>query len=354
MEVHGGADASTSKAAARRPRGFLGAERRDTLPVVSAPGPSVAETSGAATSGAPRGGGAPARPLAHYAWVSVGAALSTIALKSLAYVLTGSVGLLSDALESGVNLVAALMAVWMLRLAAAPPDTKHEYGHAKAEYFSSALEGLLIFVAALLIGWTAIERLLAPRPLEGLGLGLGLSTGASLINLGVGQLLLRVGRREHSLALEADGHHLMTDVWTSAGVIAGVALVGLTGWLWLDPLLALAVALHILRTGVSLIGRSGTGLLDSAIASEERAALVAVLDRYASDGASWHALRTRQAGRRRFVEVHVLVPGAWTVQRAHDLVERLEEELRATVPHVRVHVHLEPVEDPRAHDDHEL
>jgi cation diffusion facilitator family transporter len=319
---------------------------------MSAPGPTVEPAPPSSKESAP--GGATKRPLAHYAWVSVGAALTTIALKSFAYLLTGSVGLLSDALESGVNLVAALMAVWMLRLAATPPDARHEYGHAKAEYFSSALEGLLIFVTALLIGWTAIARLLAPRPLEGVGLGLGLSTGASLINLGVGQLLLRVGRREHSLALEADGHHLMTDVWTSVGVIAGVAIVALTGWLWLDPVIALAVALQILRTGVSLIGRSGGGLLDSAIPSEERDALVTVLDRYASDGATWHALRTRQAGRRRFMEVHVLVPGAWTVQRAHDLVEHLEAEVRAAVPHLRVHVHLEPLEDPRAHDDHEL
>jgi cation diffusion facilitator family transporter len=284
----------------------------------------------------------------------VAAAVTTIALKSFAYLATGSVGLLSDALESLVNLVAALTALWMLKVAASPPDAEHEYGHEKAEYFSSALEGTLILVAAVLIGWTAIERLLAPKPLETLGLGIALSTAASVVNLVVARMLIAVGKTHHSLALEADGHHLMTDVWTSAGVVVGIGLVALTGWAWLDPVLALAVAVHILRTGVELLRRSGMGLLDTAIPAEERAAIVTVLDRYAAEGAAWHALRTRQAGRRRFVRVHVLVPGAWSVQRAHDLVERIEGELRHAAPHAHVHVHTEPVEDPRAHDDQHL
>lgn len=283
--------------------------------------------------------------LTRYAWLSVAAAIVTIALKTGAYLLTESIGLLSDALESVVNLVAAVAALFALRYAEAPPDDDHEYGHEKAEYFASGLEGGLILFAGLAIIATAIPRVLHPRPLEHLGLGLAVSTAASVVNLLVGRILLRAGRRHASITLEADGHHLMTDVWTSAGVIAGVGLVGLTNVQRLDPLLAIGVALHVLSTGWGLVRRSMSGLLDASLPKEERQQIVDVLDRFKDDGATWHALRTRRAGRRVFVDVHVLVPGAWTVQKGHDLLERIETDLRAALPLVTVSTHLEPLED---------
>ncbi len=283
--------------------------------------------------------------LTRFAWLSVGAAVVTIALKSAAYLLTQSVGLLSDALESVVNLVAALVAVVALRYAAAPPDEDHAYGHEKAEYFASGLEGGLIFFAGLAIIVSAVPRLLHPRPLEHVGLGLAVSTGASLVNLVVARVMLSAGKKHDSITLEADGHHLMTDVWTSAGVIVGVGLVALTRIERLDPLIAIGVATHILFTGVGLVRRSMSGLLDASLPQEERKRITEVLERYESEGASWHALRTRRAGRRAFVDVHVLVPGAWTVQRGHDLLEKLENDVRAAVPAVTITTHLEPVED---------
>lgn len=293
--------------------------------------------------------------LTRYAWLSVAAALLTIALKTTAYMLTGSVGLLSDALESLVNLVAAGVLLVVLRIAAAPPDTGHEFGHTKAEYFSSGLEGALIFVAAAAIVASAVPRLLSPAPLEAVGLGLGVSAAASVVNLFVALRLRAAARKHHSISLEADARHLMTDVWTSAGVIVGVGLVALTGWERLDPIIALAVAVHILWTGWRLIHRSATGLLDAAVPAAERAALLEILARYErTEGMRWHALRTRQAGVRRFVTVHVLVPGAWTVQRGHDLCERLEHDLAATRPMTSVFTHLEPVEDERSFADQGL
>lgn len=289
--------------------------------------------------------------LSRYAWLSVAAAVITIALKAAAYLVTGSVGLLSDALESVVNLVAALVAVWSLRAAAAPPDAEHEYGRSKAEYFSSGVEGALIFVAALAIIATAIPRLIAPRPLEAVGIGLTVSAVASVVNLAVARVLIRVGVRRRSIALEADGRHLMTDVWTSAGVIVGVALVVITGVPILDPIVAMLVAANILWMGTALVRRSMRGLLDAAIAPEQRAQIVEVLDHLAEDGASWHALRTRQAGARTFVTVHVLVPGSWSVQRGHDLLEKVEEAIRACAPGTVVMTHLEPLEDERSWSD---
>jgi cation diffusion facilitator family transporter len=211
------------------------------------------------------------RPLEHYALLSVAAALATIALKAAAWYVTGSVGLLSDALESLINLAAALLALSMLRLAAAPPDDAHPYGRFKAEYFASGIEGALIVLAAASIAYAALPRLASPQPIEAPLLGIALSAAASAINLGVGLLLIKVGRRLHSIALEADGHHLMSDVWTSVGVIAGVALVAATGWLILDPLIALAVAVHIIWIGAVLMRRSFAGLLDAAIPEAERA-----------------------------------------------------------------------------------
>jgi cation diffusion facilitator family transporter len=292
--------------------------------------------------------------LARFAWLSIAAALATIALKAVAYLLTGSVGLLSDALESFVNLAGALMALAMLSLAARPPDENHAYGHGKAEYFSSGVEGGLILIAALSIGVAAIDRLLHPRPLEQLGLGLAVSVVASLVNLGVGLVLMRAARQYESITLKANAHHLMTDVWTSAGVLVGVGAVAFTGWLWLDPVVALAVAANIVWTGVRIVHASVLGLMDTALPPAELAAITGVLDRHVGAEVQYHALRTRQAGPRRFVSVHVLVPGAWTVERGHALLERIEAELRAVLPMLTVLTHLEPLEDPAAHADLDL
>lgn len=287
--------------------------------------------------------------LTKFAWLSIAAAVVTIALKAGAYLLTGSVGLLSDALESLVNLVAAMMTLWMLMLAARPADDRHAYGYSKAEYFASGTEGALILLAAVAIAWTSIPRLVSPQPIEQPGIGLAVSVGASLVNLAVSRILLRASRVHHSISLEADARHLMTDVWTSAGVVAGIGLVVTTGWTRLDPIVALVVAANIVRTGVQLIRRSALGLIDAGLPPEERDAIDAVLRRHAE--AKFHALRTRQAGARRFVSMHVLVPGEWTVARAHELVEQIEREIRDAIPRVTVMSHLEPVEDPASYDD---
>jgi cation diffusion facilitator family transporter len=292
--------------------------------------------------------------LKRFAWLSIAAAVATIALKALAYLLTGSVGLLSDALESFVNLAGALMALSMLSLAARPADANHAYGHGKAEYFSSGVEGGLILIAAASIAVAAVDRLFNPRPLEQLGLGLGISVVASAINLGVGLVLMRAGRQYESITLEANAHHLMTDVWTSAGVLVGVGAVALTGWLWLDPVVALAVAANIVWTGVRIVRSSILGLMDTALPEAEQAQIAAVLERYVGDEVQYHALRTRRAGPRRFVSVHVLVPGEWTVDRGHELLERIEAELRAALPMTSVLTHLEPLGDPAAWDDLDL
>jgi cation diffusion facilitator family transporter len=289
--------------------------------------------------------------LMRYAWLSIATAVVTILLKGVAWWITGSVGLLSDALESFVNLAGALMALAMLSLAAIPPDENHAYGHGKAEYFSSAFEGFLIAVAAVLIAWQAIARLIAPQPLEAVGVGLAVSVVASAVNLLTARTLMGVGRRYRSITLEADAQHLMTDVITSIGVIIGVGLVWLTGWLWLDPVIALAVAVNILWTGWQLMRRSTAGLMDVALPEDERSAIDAVLDRYRAQGLEFHALRTRQAGTRAFVTLHVLVPGDWTVQKGHDWSERIEGDIRAAVPHAHVTTHLEPQEDPISHAD---
>lgn len=289
--------------------------------------------------------------LKRYAWLSIAAALATIALKTIAWWMTGSVGLLSDALESGVNLAGALMALAMLSLAAQPPDENHSHGHGKAEYFSSGFEGFLILVAAVGIAVAAIKRLLDPQPLESVGIGLIVSVVASAINLFTARVLLAAGREHRSITLEADAHHLMADVWTSAGVIVGVAAVVATGWLWLDPVLALAVAANIVWTGWKLLCRSAAGLMDESLPPEQQQAILRVLDTYRADGIAFHALRSRQAGARCFVTVHVLVPGAWTVQEGHDLAERIEADIRAQLPHASVLTHLEPIEDPVSEQD---
>ena len=293
--------------------------------------------------------------LERYAWISIGAALATIALKALAWWLTGSVGLLSDALESLVNLAAAMLALSMLRLAASPPDADHPYGFSKAEYFSAGIEGALIVLAAAGIVWTAFPRLVEPRELDMPFAGLTLTILASGINLGVALVLLRAGREHHSITLEADARHLLTDVWTSAGVIVGVALVFVTGWLRLDPLIAIAVAVHIVWTGFGLVRRSVKGLLDPAISTEDQREVTKLFGEYSKRyGVSFHALRTRQAGARRFVSFHILVPDAWTVAQAHRLSEEIESRMRAMVPNAAIFTHIEPISDPASYDDEQL
>ena len=284
--------------------------------------------------------------LKRYAWLSIAAALATILLKGWAWWITGSVGLLSDALESFVNLAGAIMALAMLTLAAMPADDNHAHGHGKAEYFSSAFEGFLIIIAAVAISYAAIDRLLNPQPLEAVGIGLAVSVVASVINLATSRTLMAVGKKHKSITLEADAHHLLTDVWTSAGVIAGVGLVWLTGWLWLDPVVALLVALNIVWTGWQLLHRSATGLMDVSIPEEELRAIESVLDSYRRQGLDFHALRTRQAGTRAFISLHVLVPGKWTVQLGHDWSERIEADIRQAVTYAHITTHLEPMEDP--------
>jgi cation diffusion facilitator family transporter len=289
--------------------------------------------------------------LTRYAWLSIGAALLTIALKASAYLLTGSVGLLSDALESLVNLAGAIMAVSMLNIAARPADDDHPHGHDKAEYFSSGVEGTLILIAAASIGVAAVGRLFHPRHLEQIGLGLGVSIIASMVNLAVALVLLRAGKRNRSITLEANARHLLTDVWTSVGVVIGVGAVALTGWQWLDPGVALLVAANIVWTGVGIVHRSVLGLMDTALAAEEQASLERAMQPYLAEGVQYHALRTRQSGARRFVSLHVLVPGAWTVQHGHHLLERLEADIRAAVPDISVLTHLESLDDPASWDD---
>jgi cation diffusion facilitator family transporter len=289
--------------------------------------------------------------LTRYAWLSIGAAVLTIGMKATAYFLTGSVGLLSDALESVVNLAGALMALAMLTIAARPADEDHAYGHTKAEYFSSGFEGALILVAAVVIAITAIRRLITPEPLEQVGLGLIVSIAASLINLGVALVLLPAAKRYHSITLEADARHLLADVWTSAGVIIGVALVAITGWLRLDPLVALLVAANIVFTGFRIVRKSIRGLMDIAIPAEEQDTLRKMLEPYEQSSVQFHALRTRQSASRRFVSFHVLVPGNWSVQKGHQLLERIEADIRNAIPEVTVFTHLEPLNDPASWDD---
>jgi cation diffusion facilitator family transporter len=294
------------------------------------------------------------RSLTRFAWLSIAAALATMALKSLAWYVTGSVGLLSDALESLVNLGGASMALWMLWLAAQPPDQEHAYGHDKAEYFASGFEGMLIFVAGGAIAWAALPRLWQPQPLEQTGPGLAVAALAAVINLVVARVLLRAGSRYRSPTLTADARHLMTDVWTSVGVIGGVGLVHFTGWLRLDPLLALAVAANILWTGYRLVREAAMGLMDTAWPDSLQADLRDVLDGFRARGIEFHAVRTRGAAARHFVSMHVLVPGGWTVQRGHDLLEELEEALAARIPRLTAYTHLEPIEDAASYRDIEL
>jgi cation diffusion facilitator family transporter len=298
---------------------------------------------------------APARgapDLTRYAWLSIVAAVMTIALKSTAYLITGSVGLLSDAAESVVNLVAAIVALAALTVAARPADASHHYGHGKAEYFSAGLEGLMIFAAAGVILASAVLRFIHPAALDSVGIGVAISALATVINGLVGLLLIRVGRRRRSVTLTADGKHLMTDVWTSVGVLVGVVLVGITGWERLDPAVAAIVGVNILITGGRLVTQSVRALLDQALSPQDMAIVIAAMDRFRSAEVGFHGLQTRQSGRYTFVSMHVLVPGAWTVRRGHDLLEQVETAVRQALPDSTVLTHLEPKEDARAYADY--
>jgi cation diffusion facilitator family transporter len=285
------------------------------------------------------------RSLTRYAWLSIVAAIVTMGLKAAGYWLTGSIGLLSDAIESIVNLVGGIMALGMLTIAARPADDDHAFGHSKAEYFSSGVEGTLILVAAISIAITAVERILSPKALEQVGMGLGVSVAASLINLAVALVLLRVARKNRSITLEANAQHLLTDVWTSAGVLTGVVLVVMTGWNRLDPVVALLVAVNIVWTGISIVRRSVQGLMDKSLPEKEQKVIKEILSKYEAQEIQFHDLRTRQAGAHSFVSMHVLTPGVWTVRKGHEVVDCLENELAAALPNLSVSTHLEPLED---------
>ena len=289
--------------------------------------------------------------LSRYAWLSIATGIVVFALKMVAYLLTDSVGLLSDALESTVNIVAAVVALIALKAASRPGTERHHFGLSKAEYFSALVEGLMILVAAGLIMFTAIQRFLDPQPLEDIGIGLTISILASALNGTVAWVLMRAGRRHRSIVLTADAKHLMTDVWTSAGVVVAVGLVSLTGILRLDPVIAMVVALNIVFAGLKLIGSSAMGLLDAALPEDENALIIDILRRHQTQFVRFHAVQTRESGRQRFVSMHVLVPGSWTVAAGHDLLEAVEEEIREALPDTIVQTHLEPIEDPRSWED---
>jgi cation diffusion facilitator family transporter len=286
--------------------------------------------------------------------LSILAAILTLALTWLSYFVTGSVGLLSVAAEAGVNLLAALTAWASLWYAAQPVDTTHTYGHEKIEYFSSGLEGVLILVAAVGIAWYAVSRLLKPEPLQSLDVGTLLTLATAAVNFPVALVLLRVGRTQSSIVLEADGRHLITDVWTTMALVAGLVLVWLTDKLWLDSVMGLVVSVNIVWTGFDLVRRSFNGLMDHALPVAEQAAVRAAIETRLEPGMDYHALRTRQAGSRRFADFHLLVPGSFSVRRAHELTKRLEEAIGAALPGIEVTVHVEPIEDRAAWEDSEL
>jgi len=292
-----------------------------------------------------------ARDLTRFAWLSIAAAVVTIGMKTTAWMMTGSVGLLSDAAESVVNLVAGVVALIALKVAAAPASERYTYGRTKAEYFSAAIEGMMIFVAAAVILVSAVERFLNPRPLDNVGIGLVISIVASVVNGAVAIVLLRAGRRYRSLTLTADGHHLMTDVVTSVGVVVGVGLVWLTDWTRLDPIVAFAVGVNIIVTGIRLLLESMRGLLDVTLPEEENARLTEILRSHTTEETRFHGLQTRVSGRERYATVHVLVPDDWTVLAGHDFIEGIEREMREAVPGLVVLSHLEPISDPASYED---
>ena len=294
------------------------------------------------------------RSITRFAWLSISAAIVTIALKTAAYLFTNSVGLLSDAMESGINLVGALMALSMLLIAARPADEDHNYGHDKAEYFSSTVEGILILIAAIFIIIASIRRFLEPRPIDQIGLGLIVSVVASLINLYAAIILMKAGKKYNSIALRADSKHLMTDVWTSAGVLVGVGAVALTGWQRIDPIVALLVAANIIWAGFQILKNSVSGLMDMALTVDEQKTIHGVLEAYKKTGLEFHGFLTRQSGVRSFVSFHVLVPGSWSVQHGHQVEEQIEDDLRKAFPGIIVITHLEPLEDPVSYNETNL
>lgn len=292
--------------------------------------------------------------LSRYGWLAVATALATIALKAGAWLVTGSVGLLADAAESIVNLVAAVVALIALKIAVKPADANHNFGHTKAEYFSAAVEGVMIFIAAISIGIFAVQRLLVPQPLEAVVVGLAISVVASVLNGAVALLLIRAGRRHHSIALKADGKHLMTDVWTSAGVLAGIVLVWLTGWDWLDPVIAIAVGVNILFAGYALVQESTAGLMDVSLPEEDNERLRAILSSRAGAEVGFHLMRTRVSGTRQFMEFHLLVPDEWSVKQGHDFLEDLSDEIVSEFPRMTVTGHIEPINDARSYSHADL
>ncbi len=289
-----------------------------------------------------------------YTYLSMAAAVMTIALKTGAYYLTGSVGLLSEALESIVNLLTALAAFWALSFAATPADEDHPFGHHKAEYFSSGLESILIIITAISIVVIALPKFLAPQPLEQIGLGVAVSLIATAINGLVAWVLLKAGRRLRSITLRADAHHLLTDVWTSIGVTVGILIAQLTGWTIVDPIIALLVAAQILWSGIHLLRETAAGLLDTAMPMADRDQMTNIFSIYEQRGIHFHALRTRVSGSRGFVTFHVLVPGSWTVQQGHDLCEEVEAAITQVLPGTHIVAHMEPLEDPKSWADLEL
>ena len=294
---------------------------------------------------------APRKSLASIVWISIVASILTISIKSAAYCITGSVGFMSDAMESLINLAAGIVAFIMLTIASRPPDAEHPFGHDKAEYFSSLIEGVLIVLAALGIVYAAINRIYHPQPLQALNMGMVLSVLATLINLVTSRILLYYGRKHNSITLEADAHHLMTDVWTTVGIIVGIFLVKLTHWQILDPLMAIVVAMSIVYTGTRLIIRSTDGLMDSKLSEKELITIKQILDRYKEKDIDYHALYTRQASSKRFISFHLLCPADFTVHKAHEITKVIEKEIALQLPHSDIFIHLEPINDPDAFDD---
>ena len=289
--------------------------------------------------------------LSKYGFLSLAVGLVVLTMKLAAWLVTGSVGLLSDALESLVNIAAAIVAIIALRAASRPPDRRHQFGHGKAEYFSALVEGGMICVAATLIIFSAVERLRDPQPLEEIGLGLIIAIAASVLNAIVAVILLRVGRKQNSMALVADAHHLFTDLWTTGGVVVGVLVVGFTGWNVLDPLIAIAVAINIIIVGARLLRSSTSSLMDQALPSKDVAQITGIISNFTGDQITVHGLQTRRAGRQAFISMHVLVPGDWEVMTGHDICHLLEETIQNALSGAEVTTHLEPLEDSRAWND---
>jgi len=273
------------------------------------------------------------------------AAIATIALKTLAWWITGSVSLLSDALESLVNLAGASFALWMILITRVPADEDHPFGHGKAEYFAGGFEGVLILGAAVAIIVTAVHRLFHPQPLEAIGLGLGFSVLSTAINFGVAVALRKAGARLNSFALEADSKHLMTDVWTSVGVVAGLLILNVTGWLWIDPVVAVAVGLHIIVEGYRLVRGAVDGMMDGALVGDRLASIASALDAFAARDVTYKNLKTRRAGTISFIQVDILVPRQWTVGQGHDVLDEIESRLASIVPGANIVTHLEPRDD---------